>query len=59
MTSHPQLKSVRIQGYRPFGDFRAKLGALEVLVGANSEGGSSRVDEIDLTRRSDELERLA
>lgn len=41
MTSHPQLKSVRIQGYRPFGDFRANLGALEVLVGANSAGKSS------------------
>jgi predicted ATPase len=35
------MKSVRIQGYRPFRDFEARFGRLEVLVGANGSGKSS------------------
>jgi len=41
MTAIYRLQTVAIQGYRPFRDFRAKLGALEVLVGANGAGKSS------------------
>jgi predicted ATPase len=41
MPAHALLKSVRIQGYRPFGDFLARLGPLEVLAGANGSGKSS------------------
>ena len=37
----PRLASVRIQGYRPFEDFTAKLGSLDVVVGANGTGKSS------------------
>ncbi len=37
----PRLTSISIQGYRPFRDFTARLGALEVLVGANGSGKSS------------------
>lgn len=32
------LTSIRIQGYRPFRDFKANFGPLEVLVGANGAG---------------------
>jgi len=35
------MRSVRIQGYRPFRDFSARLGPIEVLVGANGSGKSS------------------
>jgi predicted ATPase len=41
MTKHPQLDSITIQGYRPFKDFQAKLGSLEVIVGTNGSGKSS------------------
>ncbi len=37
----PRLKSIKIQGYRPFKDFSAQLGPLEVIVGANGSGKSS------------------
>jgi predicted ATPase len=36
-----RLQSIQIQGYRPFADFRARLGSLEVLVGANGVGKTS------------------
>ena len=39
-----------IEGYRPFGDFRAKLGSLEVLVGANSAGKSSLFEFLRFSR---------
>lgn len=41
MPSRMRLLSVRIQGYRPFKDFQAPLGDLEVCVGANGSGKSS------------------
>lgn len=37
----PKLDEIRIVGYRCFGDFRAKLGSLEVVVGANGSGKTS------------------
>jgi predicted ATPase len=37
----PRLRSINIKGYRPFGDFSAKFGPLEVIVGANGSGKSS------------------
>lgn len=37
----PRLSSIAIKGYRPFRDFSADLGSLEVLVGANGAGKSS------------------
>jgi predicted ATPase len=37
----PRLKSINIKGYRPFKDFSAQLGPLEVIVGANGSGKSS------------------
>jgi predicted ATPase len=35
------LQSIHIQGYRPFRDFMANFGGLEVMVGANGSGKSS------------------
>jgi len=37
----PRMKSINIKGYRPFKDFSAQLGPLEVIVGANGSGKSS------------------
>jgi len=37
----PRMKSVKIKGYRPFRDFSAPFGPLEVIVGANGSGKSS------------------
>jgi predicted ATPase len=41
MTTHPCLRSIRIQGYRPFQDFIAPFDSLEVIVGTNGSGKSS------------------
>ena len=46
------LQSLAIQGYRPFRDFRARLGALEVLVGANGAGKSSLFEFLRFLRDS-------
>ena len=46
------LNSIRIQGYRPFGDFTAKLGPLEVLVGSNGSGKSSLFEFLRFLRDS-------
>lgn len=37
----PRLESIKIEGFRPFKEFTAELGPLEVLVGANGAGKSS------------------
>ena len=37
----PKLDEIRIEGYRCFGDFHAKLGSLEVIAGANGSGKTS------------------
>lgn len=47
-----RLKSVRIQGYRPFRDFSAPLDDLEVLVGANGAGKSSLFEFLRFLRDS-------
>ena len=31
----PRLSSIKIEGFKAFKDFKAELGALEVIVGAN------------------------
>lgn len=36
-----KIKKIGIEGFRPFGDFEAELGALEVFVGVNGSGKSS------------------
>ena len=46
----PRLTSLRIQGYRPFGDFTAKFGALELLVGANGSGKSALFEFLKFLR---------
>lgn len=50
MTPPALLKLLRIQGYRPFGDFIAQLGPLEVLVGANGSGKSSLFEFLKFLR---------
>jgi predicted ATPase len=50
MTPQALLKSVTIQGYQPFGDFTARLGPLEVLVGANGSGKSSLFEFLKFLR---------
>ncbi len=47
-----RLTSIRIQGYRPFRDFQATLGPLEVLVGANGAGKSSLFEFLKFIRDS-------
>ena len=44
------LTSLRLQGYRPFGDFLAQFGPLEVLVGANGSGKSALFDFLRFLR---------
>jgi predicted ATPase len=52
-TSGPKrITSLRIQGYRPFGDFLARLGPLEVIVGANASGKSSLFEFLKFLRDS-------
>jgi predicted ATPase len=52
MTDWPRLLSARIQGYRPFGDFRADFGCLEIIVGANGSGKSSLFEFLKFLRDS-------
>lgn len=47
-----RIQSLKIQGYRPFGDFTAKLGNLEVLVGANGSGKSALFEFLKFLRDS-------
>ncbi len=49
---YPQLKSIKIKGYRPFGDFSASFGPLEVIVGANGSGKSSLFEFLSFLRDS-------
>lgn len=44
------LRSLRIKGYRPFKDFVANFGSLEVLVGANGSGKSSLFEFLKFLR---------
>jgi len=52
MLKEPQLKSIKIQGYRPFKDFLARFNSLEVLVGANGAGKSSLFEFLKFLRDS-------
>ena len=52
MTPHPRLQSAKIQGYRPFKDFLAIFGPLEILVGANGSGKSSLFEFLKFLRDS-------
>lgn len=48
----PRLRSVKIQGYRPFRDFLATFGPLEILIGANGSGKSSLFEFLKFLRDS-------
>lgn len=50
MSVLPRLNRVAIGGYRPFRDFSAQLGPLEVLVGANGAGKTSLFEFLRLLR---------
>lgn len=52
MSVYPRLCQIKIEGYRPFRDFRARVGALEVLVGANGSGKSSLFEFLRFLRDS-------
>ncbi len=45
-----RITSLRLQGYRPFGDFLAHFGPLEVLVGANGSGKSALFEFLKFLR---------
>lgn len=47
---HPCIKSIKLKGYRPFRDFTARLGPLEVIVGANASGKSSLFEFLKFLR---------
>lgn len=47
-----RLKSVNIQGYRPFRNFEAQLEPLEIIVGANGAGKSSLFEFLKFLRDS-------
>jgi predicted ATPase len=47
-----RIQSLKIEGYRPFGEFTAPLGALEVLVGANGSGKSALFEFLKFLRDS-------
>lgn len=47
-----RLTSIKIEGFRPFGKFEAKLGPLEVIVGANGAGKSSLFEFLRFLRDS-------
>jgi predicted ATPase len=52
MTNLPFLKSIKIQGYRPFRDALLRFGKLEVIVGANGSGKSSLFEFLKFLRDS-------
>lgn len=46
----PNIRSLKIGGYRPFGDFMTKLSELEIIVGANGAGKSSLFEFLKFLR---------
>ena len=46
----PHITSLKLQGYRPFGDFLAHFDPLEVLVGANGAGKSALFEFLKFLR---------
>lgn len=47
-----RLTAIRIQGFRPFHDFQATLGPLEVIVGANGTGKTALFEFLRFVRDS-------
>ncbi|GIK67357.1 MAG: hypothetical protein BroJett018_51510 [Chloroflexota bacterium] len=47
-----RLTSINIKGFRPFQDFTAQLGPLEVIVGANGAGKSALFEFLKFLRDS-------
>ncbi|MBS1910376.1 MAG: AAA family ATPase [Bacteroidetes bacterium] len=52
MKKFPRISSITISGYRPFGEFHANLGSLEVIVGANGSGKSSLLEFMQVLRNA-------
>ena len=52
MPPYPRLTEVKIQGYRPFRNFTARLSPLEIMVGANGAGKSSLFEFLKFLRDS-------
>jgi predicted ATPase len=48
----PSIRSLKLHGYRPFGEFLARFSALEVIVGANSSGKSSLFEFLKFLRNA-------
>jgi len=46
----PNIRSLKLRGYRPFADFTAQFSPLEVIVGANSSGKSSLFEFLKFLR---------
>jgi predicted ATPase len=52
MNVNPNLTSITIHGYKPFGDFLAEINPLEVIVGSNGSGKSSLFEFLRFLRDS-------
>jgi len=52
MNANPNLTSITIRGYKPFGDFLAKIGPLEVIAGSNGSGKTSLFEFLEFLRAS-------
>jgi len=50
MQTTPCLTDIKIEGYRPFKEFSAQFGRLEVLVGSNGSGKSSLFEFLKFLR---------
>lgn len=51
-----RIQSLEIEGYKPFGKFKAELGPLEVIAGANSSGKSSLFEFLGFLKFAAEFE---
>jgi predicted ATPase len=52
MNTNLSLKSIKICGYKPFGDFSAEVGPLEVIAGSNGSGKTSLFEFLKFIRDS-------
>ncbi len=48
--NYPNIRSLKLRGYRPFRDFTACLSPLEIIVGANGSGKSSLFEFLKFIR---------